>query len=559
MTQFLGRYNRVLILLAALSLSASCSMGSNESTIDPDTGKHSATWIADHPSVYQKNQSSCSQCHGPDLKGGISQVSCFSVDRSGTSCHANGPAGHPEGWASPDSHGASAKSAPDQSAGTGLSACATCHNTDLSGQSGPSCLNTAGCHGEGVAAPHSPAPWRSADRTHTTTDQANADACALCHLGNRNPASYVPLSSGALVGCFDNTLCHDTIGHAAGWSDPAQHGTTAENDFSACKTCHGATYQGGTVTVTCYDCHNGPGLDHPAAAWVVADHKTAALADSTTCRKCHGADYLGGGANVACNSCHMEDRTKVHLLSWYSDVQLNHRAYALTNGTTSCSNQYCHGTGLEGVTGSGPSCSTCHSWPFSEGACGSCHAIPPSGTVSPDVAGRHSVHTGLGSFITCDTCHSGSGSGTVNHQNGTAEVKLADAYNAKSGAGAFNATGNTCASVSCHGGKTSPDWPGGTIDVNSQCTTCHSYGTAQYNGFTSGRHDLHVNSERFGCTECHDTAKLATVHFDDLNTSAMTQAWKTLLGSMNYTGTGSGTYGNCTVACHGESHSGRRW
>lgn len=385
----------------------------------------------------------------------------------------------------------------------------------------------------------------------------NQGVCKTCHgTGLKGGISKVSCFSASVEGAG----CHaNGPGHPSGWSNPEQHGVTAEKDFSACKTCHGAAYQGGLATTTCYQCHDGPGLDHPGAGWVVAGHKTAALADMVGCQKCHGADYLGGGSHVACTGCHMEDRTKVHRLGWYPDVQLNHRAYAATNGTSSCANLYCHGANLSGVANSGPSCSTCHAWPFAGGgACGTCHGIPPEGSSFPDRAGRHSAHAALGSFVTCGTCHTGAGPGTANHQNGTADVNIAAAYNAKTGASTYNPSAVTCSNVSCHGAQTTPGFLNGTINSDTQCTACHAYDTRQFNGFSSGRHDKHVNDEGFGCTECHDTSKLAAVHFNDLNTSAMNEAWKTLIDGVQYTGTGTGS-GNCTISCHGKNHSPETW
>jgi len=568
--------------------------GCFNNTLCHATPGHAAGWS--NPDVHGSSAKSltngfatCKSCHGPGFTGGSVQTSCFTCHgvsaphspapwigavRTHTttdagnasacaSCHTNGtnssrqpsqpapagtapgcfnntlchgPAGHAAGWNAPDQHGASVKSQPD-----GLVSCQECHGAGFTGgTSGTSCFT---CHG--VSAPHSPAPWIGVVRTHTTTDAGNASACASCHANGANSSRQPsqPAPAGTAPGCFNNTLCHSAAIHAVGWSAPSQHGVTAEQDFAACKACHGATYQGGTAGVACYQCHNGPGLDHPAPGWVVLDHKTAALANSTACTTCHGTDYLGGGSHVACNSCHMENQTKVHLTSWYPDVYLNHRAYAAANGTASCSTAYCHGTDLTGVALSGPSCSTCHSWPFSAPACGSCHAIPPAGAAFPDTAGRHSTHVAINGIV-CATCHAGAGPGTALHPNGVADVFTDAVYNAKSGAATFNASAKTCSSVSCHGGKTTPAWSTGTIDVNTQCTSCHASGTAQYNSYNSGRHSVSNHVSR-GCTSCHDTTKLAVNHFTALNTTAMEgPASATILNSVNYNGT------SCSPSCH---------
>lgn len=77
---------------------------------------------------------SCSECHGRDLKGGISKTGCYS-------CH-NGPdgtVGHPDGWLQnskpSDYHGRYAKDF--------AVACTACHGPDLRGPAVPSCYS---CH-----------------------------------------------------------------------------------------------------------------------------------------------------------------------------------------------------------------------------------------------------------------------------------------------------------------------------------------------------------------------------------------------------------------------------
>ncbi|MFH1278099.1 MAG: hypothetical protein ABIK65_06950 [Candidatus Eisenbacteria bacterium] len=77
---------------------------------------------------------SCKECHGADLEGGWSGVSCWD-------CH-DGPGGHPEGWLNPASvlfHGREAFR-------EGPRGCARCHGyPPARGTSGVSCAD-AGCH-----------------------------------------------------------------------------------------------------------------------------------------------------------------------------------------------------------------------------------------------------------------------------------------------------------------------------------------------------------------------------------------------------------------------------
>ena len=221
----------------------------------------------------------------------------------------------------------------------------------------------------------------------------------------------------------------------------------------------------------------------------------------------------------------------------------------------------CHGANLDGVGGVGPACTMCHTAgsPLTLTNCTSCHGNPPNGSVYPNAAGKHSQHIALGSYIVCSACHNGGGTGTTNHDNGntTAFVAFLSSYNAKTGAASYNATNNTCSNVSCHGGQTTPGWLSGTvIDVNTQCTSCHASGTTQYNSYHSGEHSLHVGFA--ACTECHDTTKLASVHFNDLNTTTMSSAYQTILSTLNYTGTASPS-GNAPSPVMARTHSARSW
>lgn len=273
--------------------------------------------------------------------------------------------------------------------------------------------------------------------------------------------------------------------------------------------------------------------------WLPAAHMTAANANLTTCADCHGSDFTGGISQISCGLCHMGGATSMHPAGWLRDACFNHGGYVLNNGTAGCANVYCHGASLAGVSGSGQSCTKCHNPVPTSANCGGCHGIPPA-------TGAHVVHTSTPlNYIVCGSCHA---SGCDKHNDGTQDVAISPVFYAKSaGTVAFN--GTTCSKISCHGGQTTPNWTGGAINVNTQCTVCHAYGTGEYNSFTSGQHNKHVNQEGIACTQCHDTTatKLAVNHFTSLNTPAMEgPASATLLNSMNFNGT------SCDPACHGQ-------
>src|SRR3990172_8394564 len=222
----------LMLLSAVIITAAGCSSSNKEAQFDPNTGKHPADWYTAHRAAYPANPSSCTQCHGTDLRGGVAAVSCFSATFNGMTCHPGGPLGHPADWALFDKHGTAAKGLPNTT--TGFASCQICHGVNFAGDIGVTCLNTSGCHT--VSAPHSPKPWRTSagsPGTHTNTHTGNASVCALCHTDGANspvqPSPPAPAETAP--GCFNNTLCHGA-------------------QTSACGTCHGIPPAGTTFPNT---------------------------------------------------------------------------------------------------------------------------------------------------------------------------------------------------------------------------------------------------------------------------------------------------------------------
>ncbi len=99
---------------------------------------------------------------------------------------------------------------------------------------------------------------------------------------------------------------------------------------------------------------------HNVAGWLPEVHATTAAANISACAECHGSDFSGGIAKVACTQCHLGDQQNVHPLDWGYLAYAMHPAYVQQNGIGSCNNVHCHGTALQGVASSGPSCTSCH-------------------------------------------------------------------------------------------------------------------------------------------------------------------------------------------------------
>jgi hypothetical protein len=241
--------------LAVLSFTAMlvlCGCGDKNSLVvfTPDSGGHPSGWTATHKTSAKTDLESCVECHGENLEGGISTVSC-------TKCHTAGPTSkHPVSWSDYTYARHAASYTAEQAAAPGkASSCANaaCHGTSLGGVgNAPACKS---CHIEGVLAKH-PADWTVIKngvlinpKDHAIYAKANgSDSCknAKCH---GNDAKGVFLSG---LSCY---VCHQvgpTGKHPAGDIDSTGHFNHIQyiknNGVASCWTtiCHG-TSGGGVV------------------------------------------------------------------------------------------------------------------------------------------------------------------------------------------------------------------------------------------------------------------------------------------------------------------------
>jgi hypothetical protein len=167
-------------------------------------------------------------------------------------------------------------------------------------------------------------------------------------------------------------------GHPSGWLPSGHKAAVAAEDegVEECAECHGADLSGGNAKVSCTKCHlGGAAKTHPADWYdgsgklVVAGKHSAYVETNGTAncatQYCHGSS-LTGSAGPSCTSCHLGGAaTRTHPADWYDGsgkliVIDKHNVYVGTNGNTSCANANCHGAAFQGVTGSGPACTSCH-------------------------------------------------------------------------------------------------------------------------------------------------------------------------------------------------------
>jgi predicted CxxxxCH...CXXCH cytochrome family protein len=385
------------------------------------------------------------------------------------------------------------------------------------------CSNVS-CHG-GLAAPN----WR------TGTINVNADAgCRQCHaLGTAlgTPENNSPFSGlhSLHLGGTVNALCTEC-------HDMANGTTGATNHFRFLNTAQ----------------MEGPAGQTVAPQGVAANYNAQGQTCGTfTCHsRLHDAFSWSGGAN--------------HSVPFLGTA---HTAVTQTGFNTGC--QVCHAVSGTSPLTSAPACNVCHTAgsPLTLVSCTSCHARPPTGTSFPNVAGTHAKHNALAGVAgICAACHTGFDAGSQAHYDhanarpgknalrvSPGETAFLAAYNAKTGAASFNATALTCSNVSCHGGQVTPNWQTGTLNVNTQCASCHTRGTTQFNSQNSGDHSRSDHSSR-ACTVCHNTTTLAVNHFTTLGTTAMEGPASATIGG-GTTNIAAGNYvpstRSCTPTCHG--------
>lgn len=311
--------------------------------------------VADHGTyVLENGAATCAtQCHGTDLKGGLSGTSC-------TQCHKVYP--HPSDWRDPQNHGM-------QALGDLKDNCKPCHGDDLLG--GISHISCQQCH---KIYPH-PANWGIGTQHGATVAQEGTAACATqCHgvLLKGYPAE-VPATQKIIPGCND---CHIALPHAPlGQWDHGRAKLTEQGimDVNACTTCHNADLTGNGQIPSCYQCHRAYPDLHRTADWgELSGHGTKVINEGTgACTICHGADLSEGAAKTSCSSCHTE---YPHADTWKDThgqtihTNASAAAQSVSQYVQKNCTQACHSFT---TTTNAPACASCHDpqnrYPHSDG------------------------------------------------------------------------------------------------------------------------------------------------------------------------------------------------
>ncbi|MBJ6727933.1 CxxxxCH/CxxCH domain c-type cytochrome [Geomesophilobacter sediminis] len=312
----------VSLALAALS---ACANGNGDAAPGVDAeGHHPSDWVVQHAAAYKEanggsaqttNTTSCSQCHGALLDGGVANVSCFTAQWNGISCHPNADKklGHPTGWLDKTSgnfHGFSTfNGQPVAGSATLGTACGPCHSvagTASGPADAPSCLTSSDnflrygmmCH---VTSPAAAGSSSNCVSCHTNK---NAGGSLTGPDGATNNITGRPNRPGAHLVHLGFTGVTCATCHSGYGSGTAKHATAPSDGIAFLKLAGNAAAQNGSFGYsqgTCVGaiCHGGK----TTPAW------TASYADITTaCTSCHSFkgtaaaqynDYFSGNVQSA--------------------------------------------------------------------------------------------------------------------------------------------------------------------------------------------------------------------------------------------------------------------
>ncbi len=379
----------------------------------------------DHAPVAAKDPAQCEQCHGNPLHQKLAG-SLFEplMPKNCISCHQYP---HPKGFASPQAelfHGVLAKK-------EGLESCAQCHGADFKGE-GDESKSCFSCH----AFPHG-ADFKNKGKHGFSflglLKENKAGECLSCHLSSENGSSERSGSdSSSAPAC---TSCH-SFPHPAGFASPKQHGELVKThgaDSAKCFTCHKSDEAASTSSAeslsmvqapSCKKCHEYP---HPQEWEKGKEHGKVAHGDlqSESCISCHGKDLSGGSSKVSCGQCH---ESYPHDQKWF--LPEKHGQFVLSKGQSNTTCALCH-EAAEMVGGSmliaeeSPNATSMNQHEDRSKPCQSCHESYPHGKdwnqrekhglfvhqESPDAAQCQTCHgkdlQGGSSGVSCSSCHAG--------------------------------------------------------------------------------------------------------------------------------------------------------
>ena len=512
---------------------------------------HPADWLKkeNHGAhVLAKGKSTCAtQCHGFDLKGGLSKRSC-------NSCHSIFP--HSETWKSPSEHGEKAK-------GTDISLCKGCHGEDLKG--GTSQISCYQCHEN---YPHENG-WKNKEKHGAQVTANGKGACMTqCH--------GTDLKGGlSKVSC---DTCHSLYPHSDTWVEEGHRTTVARLGMNVCKTCHGEKFEKILRNKNCYSCHE----DYPhegLPSWAAFEghgNTVKTRAGTAKCEKGQGTNLNTVKKGQACFTCHLSfPHDKFSSPAVWKNVE-GHGNYILNMGSETEENikecRMCHGVNYEGGNRGQPPCFLCHvSYPHLKTQVGTGTTAVPWKDKT-----RHGSYVNANGTTSCATanCH---GTNLIPEVNVTRGPSCAGCHNLyphpenwawSHGATTVSLEAGITACKNCHG-----DNYDRIMSNGKNCFSCHAdyphvqEGWVRPSGQPQGHGDkvqVTYNKSTAKCELCHgtDLTKMKagkncfTCHDSYPHKKRTTEVWKEYDGHGDYLlGQGEHQLEECNK-CHGADYKG---
>jgi len=306
--------------------------GSSPSDVFPHTADFKTSTA--HGAHFFSNQETCKSCHGVDLQGGTSGVSC-------KNCHSFP---HTEEFKTTALHGTQFLEK-EQS-------CKSCHGPDLMG--GGAKVSCTTCH----QYPH-PKGWALPENHGQAFRKRKENPmkvdCLGCHASEATPPVGQPPK---IIQC---SQCHSSFPHSDEFKKTFMHGAAFLNNRKECSTCHTRKAADGTSTETCKKCHDYPhGPD-----WMLNQNHSGTFLrakfgpedpnnkNKLACEHCHGKDSELSKRHpkefIECQSC--------HLIFPHSDDFMFEHASIAKEGPQACLS--CHAR-IKELVPDYESCSTCH-------------------------------------------------------------------------------------------------------------------------------------------------------------------------------------------------------
>jgi len=314
---------QIILIAAMAALFYSCSTTNQDSPLSfvDASGNHPGGWIAAHGSYAEPDGSLCMDCHGDDLAGGITGVSCSS---DAVGCHSGGPAFHPADWLDSSLTG-NAWHGDAYTNGflvNGINDCVDCHEPPaLDDPAEGKCII---CHFT-LSGNKSPGGWAHASTLHSSfAGSPEESVCVACH--------EINISFGNQPSCHN---CHDNpVAHEVEYLDHNTDVPDSGNFTSQCSTCHAIS---GT----------SPNASAPLC---VSCHTESSPYSGANCTSCHGnppntGEHGEHSGETTCDECHQGAGSGSGLNHFYDEELDQDFITAITdmvfNGT-SCSGT-CHG------------------------------------------------------------------------------------------------------------------------------------------------------------------------------------------------------------------------